>query len=359
MTKRQLLFLRIFAGLFALALFAGAFLAVSYFFHGTTGKINGYAANNNPSSLKLVPQSKVPGRFSLDAAVDGHGTIHLVWMSTVISPQFGRSASIGPFYQRGERLGKEWSSPQPFPGGEALKPGNARSCPRVLAAGDTVAIFWTGEGGLVVKLSTNAGKSWAPEKFVLDGPLGSNYALLRHGGVLYLVYGGSMGAHFAESRDWGVIWTDPLPIGPPTARAQGWPSVALAVVGKTIQVVGEVADQGVGHGLYNPRFYHIQGPDLGERWDEPRIIELGTARPDSFQPAVALRAVAQGQNLLVTYASDRLLYVTTADGGRTWSAPRALPAVPPVMQYDICRRDDRTGRCILGRPTEHRTAGHR
>jgi len=290
----------------------------------------------------VVPQTQVPGRFSLDAAIDGRGTIHLVWMSTVVSPQFGRSASIGPFYQRGERLGAEWSPPRPFPEDEALKPGNARSCPRVLAAGDTVAAFWTGEGGLVTKLSTDAGGSWAPERFVLDGPLGSNYVLLRHGGNLYLVFGGSMGAHFAKSRDWGVNWTDPLPIGPPTARATSWPPVALAVVGETIHMVGEAADQEVGGGLYAPQFYHVLGAGLGERWEEPHFIELGTARPDSFQPAVALRAIALGQSLLVTYASDRLLYVVTADDGETWSAPRELPAVPPVMQYDLCRQDDST-----------------
>lgn len=206
----------------------------------------------------------------------------------------------------------------------------------LLEDGRTIlAVYPKGHGGgaIVLKRSADGGRTWGDRE-----PVPANWATSREvptihrvtdrGGVRRLiVFSGLYPIRMAVSEDDGRTWTPLRPIG------DFGGIVAMASVERLANGDYMALFHDDGRFLRNSgvrssfRVYRTLSRDGGQTWSEPEPIaslegadlcEPGLIRsPDGRQLAVLLRENSRRHHSYVIFSDDE---------GRTWSAPRELPA---------------------------------
>jgi len=298
-------------------------------------------------SINLIKEGTVSGveadgRLYLDAAIDEYMNIHLLWYSIRINHTSSKPEIDGPYYMKGTELGHRWTSPVNL-ADDVSDPAvyGLKEYPRIIAAGDTVGVYWT-LNELNYKLSTDSGASWGPDVRSLDGVIGTKFCLKYDKGILYIAYSNRFGTYFSQSDNFGESWAEPIEIGPPLNIVGERSTTHMAISQNDIYVVGEAADQNRGDFTFSPCFYFMHGTDFGNRWDEPKLVDLSIYDNQiiSKSSAVNLRIWQLKNKLLVSFIDNGLFYLKSDNEGSTWFAPQTTPAMPEVRQYDICSLGD-------------------
>ena len=191
-----------------------------------------------------------------------------------------------------------------------------------------------GRGAIVMKRSTDAGKSWSerlpvPENWATSMEVPTIYRTVDKAGKKRLImFSGLYPIRMAVSEDDGKTWTPLKPIGP----FGGIVAMASCVQLKNGDYLAFFHDDGRFFEA-KPRktrkffVYVTESSDGGLTWSAPRAIathdkahlcEPGVIRsPDGKQLACLLRENSRKFNSFVIFSNDE---------GKTWTTPRQLPA---------------------------------
>lgn len=196
-----------------------------------------------------------------------------------------------------------------------------------------------GRGAIVMKRSTDAGKTWSerlptPENWATSKEVPTIHRVIDPEGVKRLImFSGLYPIRMAVSEDDGESWTPLKPIGDYggivamgcVKRLKNGKYIALFHDdGRFISGSGSKAAPPEG----GPKFkvYQIESADGGLTWSAPRVIashptahlcEPGIFRsPDGDQLAVLLRENSRKMNSFL---------ITSDDEAKTWSEPRQVP----------------------------------
>lgn len=190
-----------------------------------------------------------------------------------------------------------------------------------------------GKGAIVYKRSADGGRTWSER---LPTPV--NWATSEETPTLYrvtdpagkrrlILFSGLYPIRMASSEDDGMTWSELAPIG----DFGGIVPMASVVPLKSGELMALFHDDG--RYLRNTRktdrfvVYKTLSKDGGRAWSQPAAIathetahlcEPGAVRsPDGREIAVLLRENSRARNSFVIFSRDE---------GKTWSAPRELPA---------------------------------
>lgn len=192
-----------------------------------------------------------------------------------------------------------------------------------------------GRGAIVMKRSTDGGRTWSdrlpvPDNWATSQETPTIHRVVDAAGVRRLIlFSGLYPIRMAVSEDDGFTWTPLKPIGDfggivamgSVVRLRTGPGHYLALFhddGRFFRNAGTRTPE--------MTLYQIRSTDGGLTWSEPEAIhsddavhlcEPGAIRsPDGTQLAILLRENRRLRNSYVMFSSDE---------GRTWSAPRELP----------------------------------
>lgn len=194
-----------------------------------------------------------------------------------------------------------------------------------------------GSGAIVYKRSTDGGLTWSerlptPENWATSREVPTIHRLVdpQTGEKALIMWSGLHPARIARSEDDGRSWTPLQPVG-------DWGGIVVMGCVERLKDGTYLAmfhDDGrflrAGGRRENPvrfRLLATRSADFGRTWSEPKVVlddtrlqpcEPGLIRsPDGKTLAVLLRENARRRNSLVIFSRDE---------GRTWTAPRELPA---------------------------------
>jgi hypothetical protein len=208
----------------------------------------------------------------------------------------------------------------------------------LLEDGRTILVVYPkghGRGPIVMKRSTDGGRSWSdrlpvPENWATSLETPTIHRVVDPDGVRRLIlFSGLYPIRMAASEDDGHTWTPLEPIGD-FGGIVTMSSVERLANGDYMALFHDDGRFIRGSGEREPggfRVYKILSTDGGLTWSQPTVIahltevdlcEPGLVRsPDGRQMAVLLRENRRVGNSYVIFSDDE---------GRTWSAPRELPA---------------------------------
>lgn len=195
-----------------------------------------------------------------------------------------------------------------------------------------------GKGPIVLKRSTDGGKTWSerlptPKNWETSEECPTLFRTVdRMGKRRLLLFSGLAPIRMAHSEDDGRSWTELTPIGNYGGIVPMGSMVALrngdymAFFHDDERYIGGTGERGKGKsGKFT--VYSVRSTDGGLTWDMPRAIasrtdvdlcEPGVVRsPDRKQIALLLRENRRVRNSFVLLSEDE---------GATWSPPRELPA---------------------------------
>lgn len=216
--------------------------------------------------------------------------------------------------------------------------GHVSTC--LLEDGRTILAVYPkghGRGAIVYRRSTDGGKTWSPRL-----PTPKNWASSREvptihrvidprtGQKALILWSGLYPARLARSEDDGRTWTPLRPVG-------AWGGIVVMGFVERLRDGSYLAmfhDDGrflrEGGRRQDPVRFRVlatRSRDGGRTWSEPEVVledtrlqpcEPGCVRsPDGRKLAVLLRENSRRRNSLIIFSEDE---------GRTWSAPRELPA---------------------------------
>lgn len=191
-----------------------------------------------------------------------------------------------------------------------------------------------GKGAIVYKRSENGGKTWSarlptPASWETSLETPTIYRTVdRSGKKRLLVFSGLYPIRQSVSADDGRSWSELRPIGAYGGIVAMGALVALHD-GSHLALFHDdgrfFREGGKADGVF--RLYQVRSQDGGLTWDEPqRVFESGDVHlcepglvrsPDGQRLAVLLRENRRVRNAHVIFSDDE---------GRTWTAPRELPA---------------------------------
>lgn len=228
-----------------------------------------------------------------------------------------------------------------------------------------------GDIDLLVKRSTDGGRTWSAQRVVWDdgaNTCGNPCPVIDHAtGTLWLLATHNLGADketdiinkksrgtrtvwVLHSKDDGLTWSQPVDITATTKDASwGWyatgPGIGLQLergphAGRFVIPANHTFDDPTGNlrgGPYSHRTHVIYSDDHGKTWkrggatgantNESQVVELA-------EPAGALLL-----NMRSYFGRSRRTHSTSLDGGLTWTAPADQPElVEPVCQASILRQ---------------------
>ncbi|RMH04208.1 MAG: exo-alpha-sialidase [Planctomycetota bacterium] len=194
-----------------------------------------------------------------------------------------------------------------------------------------------GRGAIVLKRSEDGGRTWSERLPVPESWAGSREVPTIHrvvdaaGRRRLILFSGLDPIRQAVSEDDGATWSELAPIGDYggivacASLAEVGPGEYLAWFHDDGRFIGDAhrpAEDGC-------RFhvFQIRSTDGGLSWGPPRPI---AARPDVDLCEPGLVRSPDGQTLALLLRENRRVrnsfVIFSADGGRTWSEPRELPA---------------------------------
>lgn len=192
-----------------------------------------------------------------------------------------------------------------------------------------------GRGAIVMKRSTNGGKTWSerlptPESWVSSKETPTIHRVIDAGGKKRLIiFSGLFPIRMAVSEDDGTTWSELKPIGD-FGGIVAMGSVERLKNGDYIALFHDdgryIRSNATAH---KPPLFHVYkttSKDGGLIWSQPEVIahlpkvhlcEPGLIRsPDGKQIAVLLRENSRTRNSFVIFSNDE---------AQTWTEPRELP----------------------------------
>lgn len=201
-----------------------------------------------------------------------------------------------------------------------------------------IAVYPKGHGGgaIVMKKSTDGGLTWSarlpvPENWATSKETPTIFRLVdKHGAARLVLFSGLYPIRMAYSEDEGKTWTPLRPIG----NFGGIVAMSSIVRLRDGAYMAMFHDDGrflTAEGLAGRervfRIYKTLSYDGGLTWSAPEVVaehpkahlcEPGVVRsPDGKQLACLMRENSRKYNSFVMFSDDE---------GRTWTAPRELPA---------------------------------
>ena len=192
-----------------------------------------------------------------------------------------------------------------------------------------------GRGAVVMKRSGDGGKTWSkrlptPKSWATSLEVPTIYRVVDAGGVKRLImFSGLYPIRMAVSGDDGATWGELKPIGKFGGIVAMGSCIALKAPGRYMAMFHDDGRffRKAGKRTATMTLYTTFSADGGLTWCEPtalfgrsdvHLCEPGTVRsPDGRQIAALLRENRRRRNSYVIF---------TGDEGKTWTAPRELPA---------------------------------
>lgn len=261
--------------------------------------------------------------YSSSIAVDGSGTVHVVWGECLDSVPESPARSI---YYRYLKDGT-WSAPVDImttPAGGTIESSVVQA-----TADGRLHVVWVRLAGYVYETyyswapigKAASARAWAAPKLVSSSTRVVDFKATDDG-ALRVVYTSAdrAGAYLATSRDLGRTWSQ-VRIQPQAADA-----VRLAVGERdTLHLVLQHDDNP--EGTLGTILY-LRTMDDGASWSNPFIVDrksVGDSRySETYRPSFpVIIAVGQEQVHIVWLGSpnNQRWHAWSADGGRTWSSP--------------------------------------
>lgn len=190
-----------------------------------------------------------------------------------------------------------------------------------------------GAGGIVMKRSTDGGRTWSarlpvPDNWATSKEVPTIYRVVDPAGRKRLIlFSGLYPIRMASSEDDGASWTPLAPIGP-FGGIVAMASLVRLADGRYMALFhddGRFFREGGARAAFT--VYQTLSADGGRTWSAPEVV---VSRPDLdlCEPG-AIRS-PDGREIAVLLRENRRLggsyLITSADDGRTWSAPRVLDA---------------------------------
>ncbi len=179
-------------------------------------------------------------------------------------------------------------------------------------------------------------------------------AVSRDGQHLYIVYESAPGPSVVASHDGGETWTEPAAIVPGEGR-HFWPeALAVAPDGGVWLAVPSMSDSDIAQRKQTPVTLHVfHSADRGRTWTDVEISQsprLPAGCPHNPSCPVKANgisiAVDDRSRAHVLYTEGKtpqepygLFYKSSADGGRTWTAPQVVSAAPRPQSGDAADHD--------------------
>jgi hypothetical protein len=300
------------------------------------------SAHSAAAWLPQNPMSMSQVAYFSRLALDGHGTLHLVFTENVVSPECPICYHV--FYRHSSDNGLSWSAPLDI---SNLPTGSAK--PQILIdKQDNIHVVWeAGRGGsygqlvdptkVMYAVSYDGGNTWTvpSEMNILDGT-GKNIAIGLDGkGTLITVWWGLPEdvIYYRTSRDQGRSWSQPQPIpdiwGTWTvyqSRLDDYSmstdsagNVHLVVVGRTAQ---DQQSLSVLHSTWD-----------GSSWSLPQSISTLVGDVPEW-PRIA---IGLGNQLHVTWFVRDQAHIFESEHGKyqVWYShwTSSAPAIPPLRVW--------------------------
>lgn len=190
-----------------------------------------------------------------------------------------------------------------------------------------------GAGGIVMKRSTDGGRTWSarlpvPDNWATSKEVPTLYRVVDPAGRKRLIlFSGLYPIRLASSEDDGATWTPLAPIG----QYGGIVAMASLVRLSDGRYMALFHDDGrfFREGGTRAAFtvYKTVSADGGRTWGAPEVV---VSRPDLDLCEPGAVRSPDGREIAVLLRENRRLgssyLITSTDEGRTWSAPRALDA---------------------------------
>ncbi|MGD9100327.1 MAG: sialidase family protein [Anaerolineae bacterium] len=309
-----------------------------------------------------------------DLAADEAGVVHAVWCET--TPQedgTGLSEQVTYAYWDGQ----SWSVPN-----DVVPPSAdiVRNAVATDLAGNVHLLF----GGSVYDYNlalyhqkARISEAWSaavwsrPHRINQGASYMGDIAADSQGNI-HLIYDDALGQaedgkaarsdiFYRRSSDGGQIWSTPINFYPEplTGSARSYLEIDSS------DVLHVTWDEGWDRltGIQADTFHsvYVFSSDWGETWSPPTIIDY----PDNMVRQLTVGSDGRGGVMLVwrTSLRDEIFYQWSADGGRSWGAPAAIPAIfarvwtTPFDMYDLAA--DSAGHIhllVVGRETPDRLA---
>jgi lysophospholipase L1-like esterase len=224
----------------------------------------------------------------------------------------------------------------------------------LLSDGQTILIAYPkghGKGPIVLKKSTDGGKSWSERL-----PTPTNWSssletptLHRVKGKTLILWSGLYPARISRSEDDGATWT-------PLEQVGNWGGIVVMGFTENTRdgrMIAQFHDDGrffTPDGKASPIFslYQVQSADDGKTWSQPRAIyassEVNLCEPglirsdDGRQMAVLLRENKRVKQSHVMFSNDE---------GQTWSEPRELDKALTGDRHTLRRLPDGRIICVF------------
>jgi len=267
--------------------------------------------------------------FKAEPAVAASGgCVHAVW-----EDRDSGVYNAGVSYRRSTDAGLTWLA-------ETLLASEAYNCrnPSVSAQDSFVHVAWADDSAgreLYYRRSTDYGATWS-DKVRLTNDIQESWhpSLALHDSFVHLAWRDwrdhSFEVYYKRSADYGVTWGSDERLSGDLANGSYNPCIA--------------ADSGLVHVVWSDtrhmpfEIYCRSSTDEGATWDDE--IRLSDDTTGSYNTTVTARGATVHLMWEALYGTSFIMYKSSTDGGKTWSADTALTVTPDYWSVSPCAAMD-------------------